>query len=71
MGWDNFWLAITGEALHGFGSGSVVVAMRTVVSQFFLQNELTFAHVRNVRYCVRSRMFCFLESRVCQRARDK
>ncbi|CAN0398551.1 unnamed protein product [Pylaiella littoralis] len=44
MEWDHFWLAITGEVLHGFGSGSVVVAMRTVVSQFFLQNELTFAH---------------------------
>ncbi|CAN0398522.1 unnamed protein product [Pylaiella littoralis] len=44
MGWDHFWLAIAGEAIHGFGSGSVAVAMRTVVSQFFLENDLTFAH---------------------------
>lgn len=51
MGWDHFWLAIAGEAIHGFGSGSVAVAMRTVVSQFFLENDLTFAHVRQ-RQCV-------------------
>lgn len=45
MGWDNFWLAVAGEALHGLGSGTVVVAMRAVVSKFFLENELTFALV--------------------------
>lgn len=39
-------MAVAGEALHGFGSGSVVVAMRAVVSKFFLENELTFALVR-------------------------
>ncbi|CAN0458507.1 unnamed protein product, partial [Hapterophycus canaliculatus] len=43
MGWGNFWMAVAGEALHGFGSGAVVVAMRAVVSKFFLENELTFA----------------------------
>lgn len=47
MGWGNFWMAIAGEALHGFGSGAVVVAMRAVVSKFFLENELTFALVRS------------------------
>lgn len=45
MGWDFFWMAVAGEALHGFGSGAVVVAMRAVVSKFFLDNELTFALV--------------------------
>ena len=43
---DNFWLAFAGEALYGLGSGTVVVAMRSVVSKFFLENELTFALVR-------------------------
>eukprot|EP00752_Nemacystus_decipiens_P008829 g7880.t1 len=43
MSVDNFWMAVAGEALHGFGSGAVVVAMRAVVSKFFLDNELTFA----------------------------
>lgn len=46
MGYDNFWLAFAGEALHGLGSGTVVVGMRSVVSKFFLENELTFALVR-------------------------
>lgn len=46
MGWHNFWLAIAGEVLHGLGSGTVMVAMRAVVSKFFLDNELTFALVR-------------------------
>lgn len=48
MGYDNFWLAFAGEALHGLGSGTVVVGMRSVVSKFFLENELTFALVRRV-----------------------
>eukprot|EP00752_Nemacystus_decipiens_P008830 g7881.t1 len=43
MSVDNFWMAVAGEALYGFGSGAVVVAMRAVVSKFFLDNELTFA----------------------------
>ncbi|CAN0431313.1 unnamed protein product, partial [Laminaria digitata] len=43
MGYDNFWLAFAGETLHGLGSGTVMVAMRSVVSKFFLENELTFA----------------------------
>eukprot|EP00903_Cladosiphon_okamuranus_P016917 g15595.t1 len=43
MGVDNFLIAVAGEVLHGFGSGAVVVAMRAVVSKFFLENELTFA----------------------------
>lgn len=55
MGRGNFWMAIAGEALHGFGSGAVVVAMRAVVSKFFLENELTFALVRCCAY-----VFCCL-----------
>lgn len=40
------WLAITGEVLYGIGSGTTMVAMRAVVSKFFVGNELTFALVR-------------------------
>ncbi|CAM9687208.1 unnamed protein product [Ectocarpus sp. 13 AM-2016] len=42
MGCGNFWMAVFGEAVYGLGSGAVVVAMRAVVSKFFLAKELTF-----------------------------
>lgn len=55
MGWGFFWMAVFGEAVYGLGSGAVVVAMRAVVSQFFLANELTFGMVRGATApsCVR------------------
>lgn len=43
MAADKFWMAIVGEVIHGLGSGTVSVAMRAIVSKFFLENELTFA----------------------------
>ena len=48
MGSGHFWLAIAGEVLYGVGSGTTMVAMRAVVSKYFVGNELTFALVSDL-----------------------